>query len=125
MNKVLIAGSREWHYQQPIEAELRMAYHDLGGQPLIVMHGGARGADRIGGAVARFLGFKEEVYPPDWNSHGKRAGFLRNRQMVEQVPDLVLAFQVNGSKGTQHTIDLAVAAGIPVRLTRIERIVYE
>jgi hypothetical protein len=36
--------------------------------------------------------------------------------MLDTGPDLVLAFQRNGSRGTQHTIDEARARGIPVEV---------
>jgi hypothetical protein len=36
--------------------------------------------------------------------------------MLDTKPDLVLAFQRDGSRGTQHTIDEARKRGIPVEV---------
>jgi hypothetical protein len=36
--------------------------------------------------------------------------------MLDDEPDRVLAFQRNGSRGTQHTIDEARRRGIPVEV---------
>ena len=54
-----------------------------------------------------------EISPASWSEHGNRAGFLRNEKMVNLGADVCLAFQRDKSKGTQITIDLARAAGIP------------
>jgi hypothetical protein len=81
-----------------------------------VIHGDARGADRWAAEVARQLGCRVRAFPADWDRFGKRAGILRNLQMLDQEPVLVLAFQFNGSRGTQHTISEARRRGIPVEV---------
>lgn len=81
-----------------------------------VIHGGARGADMQAGVYARALGFDEKVFPADWRGKGKAAGIIRNLQMLDECPDLVLAFQRSGSTGTQHTINEARKRGIPVEV---------
>jgi ABC-type sugar transport system substrate-binding protein len=78
------------------------------------MHGDCRGADKIAAAQALDLGFWVEAYPAEWDKHGKKAGILRNLQMLKQNPDVVLAFRRNGSRGTTHMIEAAKAKGIPV-----------
>ena len=81
-----------------------------------VAHGGAQGADAYGRAAASFLGADVVEFPAQWDLHGKRAGFLRNQQMIEEFqPDIVLAFSEHPiTKGTAHTVRLAKKAGIPV-----------
>ena len=78
-----------------------------------------RGADCLAGAVARELGFAVLPFPADWTTHGRRAGPLRNTQMLrEGRPRLVLAFtnDLRASRGTRHMCAIAVAAGVPVRV---------
>jgi len=80
---------------------------------LTIIHGAARGADELAGTWAAHHGFPTETYPANWDKYGKRAGYIRNTQMLnEGKPDLVIAFP--GGKGTQMMINLAEAAGVPV-----------
>jgi hypothetical protein len=88
-----------------------------------IMHGDARGVDRLAGHIGEVLCFFVDVYPADWERHGKRAGIVRNLEMLDRRPDLVLAFWDGQSKGTKHTIDEAERRGIPVEIVRMEAMV--
>jgi hypothetical protein len=107
--KILVCGSRNWTDRTAIENELLKL--PLGST---IIHGAAKGADRLAGEVAKEVGLQVVEFPPDWNKYGKSAGFKRNLEMLDANPDLVLAFQLDGSKGTQHTIDNARKRGIKV-----------
>ena len=48
-----------------------------------LLHGGARGADRAIGRAAFQLGWPVEVLPADWRRHGRAAGPIRNRELLE------------------------------------------
>ena len=109
---VLICGSRDWtdhiHIHKRIE--------QLNPRTDTIIHGACRGADLIAANYANCLDFQVKAFPADWGRWGRSAGFKRNAEMIAQKPDLVIAFQVDGSRGTQHTIDLARAAGIQVEV---------
>lgn len=82
--------------------------------PVTIIEGAARGADSIAGdwAVVNWTGLEE--YPADWEKHGKKAGYLRNVEMLEKgKPDLVVSFP--GGEGTRMMIELAKEKGIEVR----------
>jgi len=84
-----------------------------------VIHGGARGADRLAGEVARNLGFEVIEVRPDWRPNGvynPQAGKERNIVMLEMKPDLVLAFWKNHSTGTGHTIENATRRNIALEV---------
>jgi len=54
-----------------------------------------------------------EHSPAEWDKFGRRAGPLRNEQMLrEGKPDVVVAFP--GGRGTAHMVRIAKEAGIDV-----------
>jgi hypothetical protein len=112
--KVLVCGSRDWPYPMAVTErilDLAEAHPDA-----LVIHGGCRGADmRVEGA-AMVCNLQTKVFPAEWRRFGRKAGPLRNLQMLDEKPDLVIAFQCNGSRGTQHTINEARKRGIPVEV---------
>lgn len=66
---------------------------------------------------AKLCGLKVKEYPADWEKHGKKAGFLRNHDIVNDA-DYVVAFQLGRSRGTQHSIDIAQKLGKNVYIYR-------
>lgn len=73
-----------------------------------VISGGARGVDTI---ARRYASAHEGVsymeFLPDWKRHGRRAGIIRNRDIVNAA-DVVLAFWDRKSSGTKNSIDRAI-----------------
>lgn len=110
--KVLVCGSRDWDDYDAVHGALASLVAERG--QFVVMHGGARGADRLAGSAAARLGLEVREYPANWKRHGRRAGYLRNEEMLAACPDLVVAFHKDGSRGTAHMISVARKAGIEV-----------
>lgn len=73
----------------------------------VIISGGAKGADRLGEKYAHEHQHPCKVFPANWDKHGRQAGYIRNKQMINLNPDLVIAFWDGVSKGTRHTIGLA------------------
>lgn len=80
-----------------------------------VISGGARGVDSIAVERAEQRGIPVQVYLPLWEKYGRSAGFRRNKQIVA-ASDAVAAFWDGQSKGTEHTIKIAVKEGKPVAI---------
>lgn len=113
--RILVTGSRDWDDEDCIYDAL---HPYLSGVDHTLVSGACpKGADEIASMIWLANAYKPslEEHPADWNRFGKRAGFLRNAEMVNLGADVCLAFIKNGSKGATMTADLAEKAGIPVR----------
>ena len=77
------------------------------------MQGGARGADALAKEWAMtHPDIKRFEIKDNWRKYGPAAGPIRNQQMLDWGPDLVVAFA--GGKGTAGMVTLARATGVPV-----------
>jgi hypothetical protein len=108
--KVLVCGSRDW-------PDLAAIYDRIAALPAgsLVIEGGAPGADLMAARAARKAGLHCAEVAALWDN-GRRAGPGRNRAMLDLEPELVIAFQVGNSSGTQDTMNEARKRGIPVEL---------
>lgn len=123
--RLLVTGSRDWDDADRLAHAIDYTYGLLAPEEttsVVIVHGAARGADTL---AAQYVtdqrdAFEvdgiliwDEPHPADWQRHGKRAGYLRNAEMVRLGADACVAFIKNGSKGATHTADLADREGIP------------
>lgn len=115
MIKVLVCGSRFWWKRSPIEK--RLAKLDTN---VLVIHGGAHGADSIAGKAANDLGIHVAEIKALWDAYGMNAGPIRNLVMLGLKPVLVIAFHqdIEKSKGTGHTVRTAREMNIPVEVIK-------
>jgi len=102
------------------------------GRPVaLLLHGGARGADRLIEQAARSMVWPVQVIPAEWGRYGRAAGPLRNglllRRALEvanpaQASVLVIAFP--GASGTASLVrqarHLIAADGEPIALVEIQ-----
>ncbi len=111
--KILVCGDREWTDYMAIKRVLAQLP-----KRTVVIHGNCRGADKLAGEAAYMLGLTVISFPADWKRLGRRAGPIRNAQMLAQGPKKVIAFHSNikNSKGTKDMMRKAEAVGIKVEL---------
>lgn len=115
MARLLVTGSRDWTDRALIADALRAAYHYFdGARDTILVHGAARGADKLAKGIWNNQGLPDEPHPADWKQYGKAAGMIRNREMVLLGADLCLAFPLFNSIGTLGCMKVAELAGIRV-----------
>lgn len=118
--KVLFSGDRWWIGWKSIANRLDLL--DPSVDEVIV--GDAKGVDDLVYVLAKEKGFKVNVanngerYKAHWNEHGRAAGVLRNIEMLNLQPDMVIAFHpdLDKSKGTRHCVNEAKKRGIPVEI---------
>lgn len=109
--KTIIAGSRDfldYHHLTKVMSEISWI-------PTEIVSGTARGTDRLGEKWAYENNIKLVKFPADWNTYGKRAGYIRNDQMACYA-DAAVIFWLNESKGTKHMIDLAKKRNLLLKL---------
>lgn len=108
---VLVCGGRTYSNVTRVYATLDQLNRDraIG----LIVQGGAWGADRLAQVWAKERNVACRTFLLDWARYGKRAGPLRNAQMLKEAnPDIVVAFA--GGLGTQHMMGLARAAQVPL-----------
>lgn len=100
--KVIIAGSRNiTDYKLVLDAIEKSGFFISE-----VVSGAAAGVDRLGERYALEHQLKINVFYPNWDKYGKRAGYLRNEKMAE-FADALIAIWDGKSRGTEHMINIA------------------
>jgi len=118
---ILVTGSRDWTDRDRLNQAFldQWLNHD---RPNLHLLSGAcpTGADRMAEEIIAKQGNGHVIstFEADWDKHGKRAGYVRNAEMVALKPDLCLAFIKSNSKGASMTAQLAESAGIPTIIYR-------
>ncbi len=79
----------------------------------VIVSGGANGADALGARYAEERGLKTLIFKPDWAKHGRGAGFVRNKTIVDNS-DILVACWDGQSRGTANSIKLAQKKGIEI-----------
>jgi hypothetical protein len=86
-------------------------------------HGAAPGGDEFLAGLFTEWGYKVQAYPADWGKHGKSAGPIRNRFMLDAAkPERLYAFPAQAgvererSKGTVDCILAAIERDIDVKV---------
>ena len=105
----LVVGSRSFQNYDFLKAKLNHLLQNQGDE-IVIVSGGAKGADNLAERYAREYGLPLKVFPADWEKHGRKAGFLRNEEMhkyiAKQSKRGVVAFWDGESKGTAHNFEL-------------------
>jgi hypothetical protein len=136
--RILITGSRHFGNLALLTFELAFAIGESGAHrdEIVVVHGGAQGADMMAASLADHYGCRTEEHRADWEApcrpscqrgHRRKrrdgstfcpaAGNYRNQEMVDAGAAVVLAFFQHGAAntGTSDCVRRAEAAGIRVK----------
>lgn len=77
---------------------------------IMIVSGGATGADSMAEKYAKEKDYSIKVFPADWNTYGKKAGVLRNKQMQQYIAGFkdrgIIAFWDGESVGTATNFDI-------------------
>jgi hypothetical protein len=98
--KVAVIGSRNFNDYEKVKQVLSTKNITL------LVSGGAKGADTLGQKYAEEHDIETKIFLPDWEKYGKKAGFLRNSDIINES-ELVIAFWDGVSKGTLDSLKKA------------------
>lgn len=111
--RVIVCGGRDF-FDYKFIAETLARFHRE--RPIRhLFHGNAAGADSLASEWAYGQTdprISVHPCPADWQRNGRAAGPIRNKNMLGQRPDVVIAFP--GGKGTANMTKIARAAGVEV-----------
>ena len=117
---MIVAGSRSFSDRSLMYNKLD--YYLQNQDKVIIVHGGAKGADTCAATYAKDKNIETKVFLPDWEKHGKKAGILRNIEMFEYVSQFqnrgCVVFWDGKSKGTKNDIELSEKYNVPLRIVK-------
>ena len=107
IKRIVIAGSRDYLDYDEAKKYIDICLESIDKKhKIIILSGGAKGADALGERYAIENNIELEKYPAEWSKYGRKAGPIRNRRMAE-LCDIVICFWDGKSKGTRSLIDYA------------------
>lgn len=122
MTKLIIAGSRTI---RPSFTAICDYIKYFGIQNIKeVVSGGAEGVDQEGEHWASHMGLSVKRFDPNWSTHGKAAGPMRNKAM-SQYGDALLLIWNGESKGSANMKKEAEAYKLPIYEVILKEIHYE
>lgn len=107
---IAVTGGRDFNDSRAVYKALDQV-KSRGAITLLVV-GDATGADALAASWAEQEGVPFKVFRADWERHGKRAGPVRNGEMVAVGLSGLVAFP--GGRGTADMTCQCTAAGVPV-----------
>lgn len=118
--KALFCGDRNWSDRVSIRKEIHRLIKENGVTNLVIIEGGAPGADYFSRIVAESNNVHVAEVKALWNTRHKGAGPQRNKVMRALEPDEVICFHDNIDKsvGTKSMKELAEEWGIPTKVVK-------
>ena len=106
-DRVLVCGGTKFNKKHVLYRVLDVI------DPKHIISGAADGADTLAEQYAIYHRIPRSIYPAQWNTYGKAAGPIRNKQMLDDgKPTMVVGF--GGDKGTKDMLKRSKKAGLPV-----------
>lgn len=118
--RIIVAGSRTFNDYDLLETAL-LDYLKENNNDVTIISGAARGADQLGERFARQHGYNLKCFPAQWDTYGRSAGPIRNKEMAKYAAEecgVLFAFWDEKSRGTKSMIELAKKYGLEVHVVR-------
>lgn len=122
MFKIIVAGSREFKDYPLLKKKLDVMLKHKQDKIIVIVSGMARGADSFGIKYAREKGYYWAEFPADWTTLG--GGYARNVDMANFSEACVVFMKKEGTKGSQHMIDIAEERGLQLRVIHYWQLLF-
>lgn len=112
MTTVIVTGGRDFKDALSLAHalfDIRLEH----GRIRTIVQGGASGADDIARRIAEGVGVRCVTFEADWKTHGRAAGPIRNRLMLEMYPEAIV-LAMPGGRGTDNCVNEALRRGMRV-----------
>ena len=117
--RLVVAGCRNFTNYLKASREIQKYINKLDAEySVIILSGGANGADELGEKFAEKHKLKLEKYPAEWDRYGRFAGPRRNAQMAK-IADGIIVFWDGKSRGTKNMIENAKKENKPCTIINI------
>lgn len=116
--RIVICGGRHFNDYEQLKTTITnfLKQRKIEIENVEIVSGHCQGADILGEQYAKEYGLNLTIFPADWQRYKRKAGPIRNKQMIEYIMQTenkaVIAFVSENSKGTKQTVLLAKRAGI-------------
>jgi hypothetical protein len=116
--KLGVSGTRQFNDYDFIKKQLLKYFNPKNIECII--SGGAVGVDKCCEIFAREYEIPISLHRPDYDTYGKSAPFIRNKDIVFECDGLIAFPLGNGdSHGTEHTIAEAKRMNKPVKIIKV------
>ena len=121
MFNVIIAGTRTFDdydiFEEMVDKVFDILLENYKQSEIQIISGNAKGVDKLGEAYAKENGYKLMLYPANWDKYGKKAGPIRNSEMIKIANYLIVVWD-GISRGTKDIISKAKANKIPTAICK-------
>lgn len=114
---IAVIGSRNFTDQDILYREL----NDIKDKIELVISGGASGADTLAENWALDNNIPVKIIKPDWETYGRSAGIVRNKQIIESC-EYCYAFWDEKSKGTLFGINYCKKILKPIKIIILKKV---
>lgn len=117
---ILITGGRSFHDYEELKNKCNELLINKRNKNITVVTGTSMGTDELARNYARDNNFDLKIYKTEWEKHGRRAAYVRTRDMQNFIKNQTDSGEIifwNGhTKGTEYHIKLAKENNVPLRL---------
>lgn len=108
--QLLVSGSRIITNPEYVKMVINNTLTIYNLAPALLISGGAKGVDTCAELWAKENSIEIRRVLPDWDKYGKKAGMLRNTDMLNMLTDkdILISIWDGESRGSKHMINQAV-----------------